>query len=91
LTRDELNDDEFFALSDGVLNTNDTHCTILMTSFLERQLERCVISQLTVVDDDVIESLTGREGALATFYSKIHLAYAMGLFDPVARTDLGKR
>ena len=80
--------DEWAKLDTEIEKSSDRSAAILMASQLERFLEFAIIAHLQTVDDDTHEALIGREGPLSTFYAKVHLGYAMGLFDSKVRDDL---
>jgi len=58
----------------------DRSLAIAVGASVERSLETIIIAHLKKTDKATIDKLVGREGALASFYGKIHLGFAMGLY-----------
>jgi hypothetical protein len=68
------------ALSEAEHSSSDRSAVIILASLLESDLERAIIVRFQNADKATIGLLTERDGALSSFYSKINLGYAMGLF-----------
>lgn len=60
---------------------SDIVTAIVQAIEVEYTLEQLIIERLERQDDYTIDLLSKENGALATFFSKIGLAYAMGLID----------
>jgi hypothetical protein len=80
--------EEFNQIDQDVLTAHDRAVAILLASQVERFLEMAVISHLFLQDDSTIELLVARDGPLASFHSKIILAYAMGFIASTEKDDL---
>jgi hypothetical protein len=88
LTRaDQTGEDLDFAVNE-IIGTSDRTACIITAAMLERHLEAAIIIRLQRKNKDTINLLLQRDGALSTFFSKIHLGYAMGLYDDIVRKDL---
>ena len=61
---------------------------ILLASEIERFLELTTISYLSRTDEETVDLLVDRDGPLASFCSKIRLAYALAIISPDERDDL---
>jgi hypothetical protein len=75
-------------LKKEVLHTSDRTAAIVLASWVERELEQWIIIALPRHDKKTVENLQGRDGALNSFYSKIHLGYALALYDETTRANL---
>jgi hypothetical protein len=60
---------------------SDMASAILQAIQLEHALETSIIIRLNRRDEETLELLSKDNGALGTFFSKIGLAYAMGVYD----------
>ncbi len=58
---------------------NDRTAAILGATFVQSSLREALKSAIVNDDDDTIRHLMGRDGPLATFFSMIHLGYALNL------------
>jgi hypothetical protein len=76
------------AFQKEIKDGSDRTCCILMAAVVERTLERCILLRLGIHDEEKINPLFERDGALSTFYGTIHLAYAIGLINHDIRDDL---
>lgn len=65
----------------------DRGCALMAAAYLEYELEKLIKSNL-VNDKKVLKVLFSSNGYLATFSSKIDLAYMLGLISPDVRSDL---
>ncbi len=79
--------DEAIALRSSLTPESDRGCALLAAAYLDQQLERLLRSWL-VADAKVAVNLFGRMRPLASFASRIDLAYLCGLIGPEARRDL---
>jgi hypothetical protein len=61
---------------------------VVMAIELEYLLEQLIIGKLKRKDDDTVEILCKDNGALATFFSKIGLSYALGIIDEIQMEHL---
>lgn len=64
-----------------VHQASDRTAAIVLASWVERSLEQSIINALPRHDDKTISKLLERDGALNSFYGKIHLGFALGLYD----------
>jgi hypothetical protein len=71
-----------------VREVSDRGAAIVLTSWVERELEQWIVAILPRHDEKTVEKLQGRDGALNSFYGKIHLGYALGLYDETTRENL---
>lgn len=65
----------------------DRGCALMAASYLDQELRSLIYSNLAE-DKDIEKQLFEGNGALATFSSRIAMAYAMGLISPAVRRDL---
>jgi DNA invertase Pin-like site-specific DNA recombinase len=77
---------EIFKEINGVSDRSATilvaaHVDVALSSFIEAAL-------LLSPEEEALKPLYERDGALSTFFSKIHLGYAMSLYDDKTRDDL---
>jgi hypothetical protein len=68
--------------------TSDRGAAIIGGGLVEWCVERMIFTRLRVRDDATMQTLTSRDGALQTFYGKIHLAYAMGAYGSGIKVQL---
>jgi hypothetical protein len=78
--------EEYREISKEILNGSDRSVAIILAAEVERFLEFAILSKLTNINDH--DKLVGHDGPLATFSRKIHIGYAMGLYDVQFRDDL---
>lgn len=64
-----------------VHQTSDRTAAIVLASWVERSLEQSIVKMLPRHDDELVSKLLERDGALGSFYAKIHLGFALGLYD----------
>jgi DNA-binding MltR family transcriptional regulator len=64
----------------------DRGCALMAAAYLGQEL-RCLIYSRLIADEATEKQLFDGEGALATFSSRIAVAFAMGLIPPAARRD----
>lgn len=64
-----------------VHHTSDRTAAIVLGSWVERALEQAIIKVLPRNDERAVGRLLERDGALNSFYAKIHLGFALGLYD----------
>jgi DNA-binding MltR family transcriptional regulator len=64
-----------------VHHTSDRTAAIVLASWVERFLEQVIIDTLPKHDDETVGKLLRPEGALNSFFAKIHLGFALGLYD----------
>jgi hypothetical protein len=60
----------------------------VLAAWVERELEQWIIAALPRNDKKTLEMLRGRDGPLHSFYGKIHLGYALGIYDETERENL---
>jgi hypothetical protein len=78
--------EEHRKLSQEILHGSDRSVAIILASEVERFLEFAILAKLPNTDDQ--DKLVGHDGPLDTFSRKIHLGYAMGIYDARFRDDL---
>jgi len=88
LSTKELEASDAEGLKKEVLHTSDRTAAIVLASWVERELEQWIVIALPRHDRKTVEKLQGRDGALNSFYSKIHLGYALALYDETTRENL---
>jgi DNA-binding MltR family transcriptional regulator len=88
LSTKELEESDLEGLTKEVLHTSDRTAAIVLAAWVERELEQWIIATLPRNDKKTIEKLQGRDGALNSFYGKIHLGYALGVYDEIERENL---
>jgi DNA-binding MltR family transcriptional regulator len=76
------------AMIEEIRQTSDRTAAIVLGSWVERSLEQSIIAALPRRDDDTVERLLGRGGALSNFYGKNQLGYALGLYDETTLKNL---
>jgi hypothetical protein len=76
------------AVIEEIKNTSDRTTAIILASWVERELEESLFTILPRHDDDTKSKLLARDGALGSFYGKIYLAFALGLYDETTRDNL---
>jgi hypothetical protein len=68
---------------------SDRSAAIVLASMVERDLEQLIVQVLPKKEDEkAIAKLQERDGALNSFFGKIHLGYALGLYDEKTRDNL---
>jgi DNA-binding MltR family transcriptional regulator len=72
----------------GLRLTSARGAAILLAANVESAIEAIIESSLPLNSKKDLEPLYARDGALSSLYSKIHLGYAMGLYDDKIRDDL---
>jgi DNA-binding MltR family transcriptional regulator len=80
--------EEWAEIFKEITGVSDRRSAIIMSSHVEAALSTIIESHLIDVSDSALKPLYDRDGALSTFFAKIHLGYAMGLFDEITRDDL---
>ena len=88
LSNRELEESDLEGLTKEVLHTSDRTAAIVLTAWVERELEQWIVTVLPRNDPKTIKKLQGRDGALSSFYGKIHLGFALGVYDEVTRDNL---
>jgi len=77
---------EIFQEINGV---SDRSAAILVAAHVDVELSSLIEAELLLsVEEEALKPLYERDGALSTFFSKIHLGYAMSLYDDKTRDDL---
>jgi hypothetical protein len=84
----ETNQEDAIAVILELLTVSDRSAAILGGAFVEHALEKAIIDRLPVNNQNTIEKLTARDGALNSFFSKTHLGYAMGLYGAEVADEL---
>jgi hypothetical protein len=75
-------------MSREIRGISDRSAAIVLASWVERTLEEDIIRILPRNDKEIVDKLVERDGALSTFYGKIHLGYALNLYDETTRDNL---
>ena len=88
LSRLKANEEELTILLDEVTKSSDRSACIIQSAVVERDVETAIVLRLARGDDQSVKPLFEQGGALSTFFAKIHLGYAMDLFDDAVRDDL---
>lgn len=88
LSRERATGEELNLLLEEIPKATDRHAVILLCSLLQSYLCVMIIRHLKNDDVDTLEELYEHGGPLSSFYSQIHLAYALGLFDKKIKRDL---
>jgi hypothetical protein len=88
LSTKELEEGALEGLTKEVMHTSDRTAAIVLAAWVESELEQWIIAALPRNDKKTIEKLQGRDGALNSFYGKLHLGYALGIYDEVERENL---
>jgi hypothetical protein len=71
-------DDEYFR--DAMNAPSDMACAILQAIRIEHELEGCILLRFHRRDQDTIDLLSKDNGSLGTFFAKIGLGYALGIY-----------
>ena len=69
-------------------NESDRACAVLGAAYIDVKLDELIRASLTVPDKALAESLSGKNGPLSSFSSRINLSYALGLITKSERDDL---
>jgi hypothetical protein len=77
--------EEWTAVFNEITGVSDRSAAILLSSHVEDSLSSSIESRLMEVSESALKPLYDRGGALSGFFAKIHLGYAMGLFDEITR------
>jgi hypothetical protein len=80
--------DDIAATEEDMLETSDRGAAIIAASMLERCIEAAIISNLPRRDKKMLDKMSEHDGALSSFYSKVHLGYAMGLYSDKILSEL---
>jgi hypothetical protein len=73
---------------DELEGVSDRSAAILISAHAEDALSALIVSRFKVQCVADLEALYDRDGALSSFFSKIHLGYVMGLYDAETKGDL---
>jgi hypothetical protein len=79
LIREGPNRADFAQIDRQIRRIHPRAAAILLAADVEFSLEYAITLRLPRNDEDTNKLLVGRDGPLSGFYSKIHLAYAMGI------------
>jgi hypothetical protein len=71
-----------------ISQVSDRTAAIVLASWVERALEQWIIQILPRRDAETLERLQDRDGPLSGFFAKIHLGYALSLYDAGVRDNL---
>ncbi|QGM46842.1 hypothetical protein [Methylocystis heyeri] len=81
LSKQLPNNEDFEAIMDEIACASDRSAAIVLASVVDRYLESAIIDSFVRNDRKTKENLTATGGSLDGFFSKIHLGYAMGLYN----------
>jgi DNA-binding MltR family transcriptional regulator len=88
LGKQRPSDDEWLIVGKEIAAASARSAAILLAANVEGTLSTIIEMHLVVRSEEALEPLYARDGALSSFFSKIHLGYAMGLYDEKIRDDL---
>ncbi len=88
LSTKKIEDSDFALMAEEIREASDRTAAIVMGAFVERELEQWIVKVLPRRDEETIEKLYERDGALGSFYAKIYLGYALGVYDETTRDNL---
>lgn len=88
LSRLYANTEQLKLSFDEVEKSSDRSACIIMSSIIERTLERGILLLLDIIDQEKITPLFERDRALSSFFGNIYLAYAINLISMPIRDDL---
>ena len=89
LSRDYPSKEDLEKLIDDMKgDASDRTIAIVAVANVETALGKLISVHLHHQDDDTLDRLHERDGPLSSLFSKIELAYAMGLISNVDRTQL---
>jgi hypothetical protein len=88
LASSQISNADIQAVMAEIRQASDRTAGIVLASWVERTLEQSFAVALPRHDEATMEKLMEQNGALGSFYSKIHLGYALSLYDEVARDNL---
>jgi len=89
ISEERLADGELEELAKEMRHTSDRGAALLVAPIIEQTLEQLIERSLPRKSNAALKALYERDGALSSLFSKIHLAYAMGLIDADIRDDMG--
>ena len=81
LIRELPNPAEIKQIADEIAHVHDRTAALLIATQLEAFLERAIYKELPSLNQGLVKAMTGRDGPLNGFRSKILLAMALGLID----------
>jgi DNA-binding MltR family transcriptional regulator len=89
IDKDRLSVQELTETFQEIVGVSDRSAAILVAAHIDSALSDLIEAELlTSIEEDAIKPLYERDGALSTFFSKVHLGYAMSLYDDKVRDDL---
>lgn len=89
LNRRKVVDRDLAGIVKELRGVSDRSAAIVLGSLVERELEQLIIQALPKKEDHkAIAKLQERDGALSSFFGKIHLGYALDLYDEKTRDNL---
>jgi DNA-binding MltR family transcriptional regulator len=87
LVRDQ--DESWAIIRDWVAHPGDDRSqAIVAAALLEQALETALSTHFRVDEVEARTLFADQEGSISTFATKIKLAYALGIIDPIIRTEL---
>jgi DNA-binding MltR family transcriptional regulator len=88
LTGTPVGAEDWEEVLEEVQQASDRTAAIVLASWVERTIEQAIIKALPRNNDKVVSKLMERDGALNSFYGKIHLGYALGLYEETTVENL---
>jgi DNA-binding MltR family transcriptional regulator len=90
LDKDDITSvEEWAQIAQEIAGVSDRSAAILVAAHVDVALSHLIEAELFLpLEEDALKPLYERDGALSTFFSKIHLGYAMFLYDDKTRDDL---
>lgn len=78
---------EFVEFREALTKESDRGCALFAAAFLDHALKE-LVTKCLVQDEKIKDELLGQNGPLASFSSRINLAYYLGKLSRVCRRDL---
>jgi DNA-binding MltR family transcriptional regulator len=80
---------EWAEIIQEINSVSDRSAAILVAAHVDVELSSLIEAELLLaVEEEAVKPLYERDGALSTFFLKIHLGYAMSLYNDKTRDDL---
>jgi hypothetical protein len=81
LTRRLVDLPDVAAIVEDARRSSDRTAAIVLASWLEQVLEQVIVGKFSRKDAATIKNMQDRGGALSSFFGKIYLGYALGLYE----------
>jgi len=69
------------AIVEDARRSSDRTAAIVLASWLEQVLEQVIVGKFSRKDAATVKNMQDRGGALSSFFGKIYLGYALGLYE----------